>query len=439
MPSEWEYAQLGDVARLTTGYPFKSQHYTDDVNAPRLIGGDNIVQGALRWDSIRRWPRDMTDGLDDYWLEPGDVVLAMDRPWIEAGLKRAAVGSQDVPSLLVQRTARLRGSVGLDTAFLRYVVGSQAFTHYILSVQTGTAVPHISPAQIRAYRFPLPPLGEQRAIAETLGALDNRIEHNRVLTANLESIARALFKSWFVDFDPVLAKAAGETPAGLAPDLAALFPARFVESELGEIPEGWRTMPISGIAGLDTSSVKPFEEGDTEWIHFSIPAFDSGRYPARETGQQIASNKYRVSPGSILVSKLNPSQWRCWRPPSDLVTGKSICSTEFMQFVSLRNQPEFVWGLCQSAPFRDLVMATVDGTTGSRQRAKPKDVARGLTLFPSDSLAAAFCGMARPLLQRADAAILEARALAELRDLLLPRLISGKLRVEDAVAAMEAA
>lgn len=94
MASEWREVQLGDVAILTTGFPFKSQHYTSELDAPRLIGGDNIVQGQLRWESVRRWPRDMTTGLDDYWLEPGDVVLAMDRPWIEAGLKRAFIGSK---------------------------------------------------------------------------------------------------------------------------------------------------------------------------------------------------------------------------------------------------------------------------------------------------------------------------------------------------------
>src|SRR5690606_18789971 len=117
--------------------------------APRLIGGDNIAQGSLRWDKTRRWPINMTEGLDGYWLKPGDVVLAMDRPWIEAGLKRAAVGPQDVPSLLVQRTARLRGTERLDSVFLRYVVSSHEFAGYILSVQTGTAVPHISLKQIR--------------------------------------------------------------------------------------------------------------------------------------------------------------------------------------------------------------------------------------------------------------------------------------------------
>ncbi|GMV19347.1 MAG: hypothetical protein AMXMBFR56_75710 [Polyangiaceae bacterium] len=197
MGGEWREVQLGDVTDLVTGYPFKSQHYTDDPSDPRLIGGDNIVQGSLRWDNVRRWPRIMTDGLAAYWLRCDDVVLAMDRPWIDAGLKRATIRDHDLPALLIQRTARLRGTNELDTTFLRYVIGSRAFTQHVLGVQTGTAVPHISPSQIRAFRFLLPPLRAQRAIARILGALDDKIELNRKMNATLEAVARALFKSWF--------------------------------------------------------------------------------------------------------------------------------------------------------------------------------------------------------------------------------------------------
>src|SRR5690606_23834801 len=187
--------------------------------------------------------------LDGYWLKPGDVVLAMDRPWIEAGLKRAAVGPQDVPSLLVQRTARLRGTERLDSVFLRYVVSSHEFAGYILSVQTGTAVPHISLKQIREFNFRLPSIEEQRAIAHILGTLDDKIELNRKQNETLEAAARALFKAWFVDFEPVRAKMEGrwqrgQSLPGLPAHLYDLFPDRLVDSELGEIPEGWRCSTI---------------------------------------------------------------------------------------------------------------------------------------------------------------------------------------------------
>src|SRR4051812_23556669 len=122
MTDEWPLVRLGDVADLATGFPFSSERYIEDINAPRLLRGDNIVQGALRWDGVKRWPQNGTDDYADFWLREGDVVLAMDRPWIESGLKYASVRRSDLPSLLVQRVARLRGKERLDTHFLKYIV-----------------------------------------------------------------------------------------------------------------------------------------------------------------------------------------------------------------------------------------------------------------------------------------------------------------------------
>ena len=205
---EWESVQLGEIVDLLAGFPFKSDRYVNYPKAPRLLRGDNIVQGTLRWDGAKRWPQEATDNLTPYWLREGDVVIAMDRPWIEAGLKFSSIRETDLPALLVQRVARLRGSGRLDTRFLNYVISCRDFTEYVLSVQTGTAVPHISAQQIKEFEFPLPPLSEQRAIAHVLGTLDDKIELNRRMNETLEAMARALFKSWFIDFDPVRAKAA---------------------------------------------------------------------------------------------------------------------------------------------------------------------------------------------------------------------------------------
>src|SRR5712691_5479063 len=107
---DWVLVRLGEVANLITGFPFKSDKYVDDNNAPRLLRGDNIAQGILRWDGAKRWPRNATNDVAEYWLREGDIILAMDRPWIEAGLKYASVRDTDLPSLLVQRVARLRGT-----------------------------------------------------------------------------------------------------------------------------------------------------------------------------------------------------------------------------------------------------------------------------------------------------------------------------------------
>ncbi len=192
---EWPLVSLGEVAQLLAGYPFESAKFTDDPSAPRLLRGDNVGQGVLRWDGAKRWPAALDDGLEPYWLQPDDVIVAMDRPWIEAGLKFAAVGRADLPSLLVQRVSRLRGSARLDTRFLRYVIAASAFTNHILAVQTGTTVPHISARQILGYQFHLPPIEEQQRIAGILGALDDKIELNCRTAASLVELCRLAFES----------------------------------------------------------------------------------------------------------------------------------------------------------------------------------------------------------------------------------------------------
>src|SRR2546428_714814 len=126
---DWSPVRLGDVVDLLTGFPFKSEHYVEDSNAPRLLRGDNVAQGTLRWDGAKRLPNSAVKDVADYSLHEGDVILAMDRPWIDAGLKYASVRSSDLPSLLVQRVARLRGRDRLDTLFLNYIISTKAFTN----------------------------------------------------------------------------------------------------------------------------------------------------------------------------------------------------------------------------------------------------------------------------------------------------------------------
>lgn len=172
---------LGAEIDLLAGFAFKSAQYTNDDDGIRLLRGDNIIQGRLRWDDVKNWPANDTQDYARYQLAEGDVVLAMDRPWVKAGLKHATIAADDLPCLLVQRTARLRGGANLDNRFLKLLIGSGAFTSHILGVQTGIGVPHISGQQIKDFEFAFPSLLEQQRIASGLESL-------RVETQNLTSI-----------------------------------------------------------------------------------------------------------------------------------------------------------------------------------------------------------------------------------------------------------
>lgn len=230
--TEWPEVTLGDHVDLLSGFAFKSKEFTDDPEAIPLVKGENVHQGFIDWKIAKRWPSTQLEGCEKYFLEPEDVVLAMDRPWIEAGLKWAWIRPEHPKALLVQRVSRMRGLGDLDTRFLRYIIGSHQFTDYIRPIVTGVNVPHISGGQIKGFKFRLPPLPTQRKIALILSAYDDLIENNTRRIAILEEMAQAIYREWFVNFR---------------------FPGhenvKLVDSPLGKIPEGW-LKPLGDVVTL---------------------------------------------------------------------------------------------------------------------------------------------------------------------------------------------
>lgn len=192
---------LGEIAQVSTGFPFKSNEYSDKIGDIKLLRGDNIAQGTLQWDDAKRWPKNEYEKYAQYQLKENDVVLAMDRPWIGAGLKYSAVRKEDLPSLLVQRTARLRGSSELDIIYLKYIIASPWFSKYIQSINTGSLVPHISSKQIKDFPVNIPPIEQQKTISAVLAVIDKKIDLNNRINAELEAMAKTLYDYWFVQFD----------------------------------------------------------------------------------------------------------------------------------------------------------------------------------------------------------------------------------------------
>ena len=295
-------------------------------------------------------------------------------------------------------------------------------------------MPKLTQADLLSIPIQAPPIEKQRAIASILGSLDDKIELNRKTCETLEEMARATFKSWFVDFDPLRAKINGEKPAsicarlGITREILDLFPNKLVDSELGEIPEGWMSIALSDLAKLSTEAIAPYEYPEEYFDHYSIPSYDLDRLPAKDRGQDIKSNKYIVIPNSVLVSKLNPETPRVWLP---LVgEAKTVCSTEFMQFVP--NNPKhrvFIYGLLTSSPVQEAILCRITGSTGSRQRAQPMSVAAMSVVKPHSDAIRAYNVIIAPLLAKAEKKRTEGRLLAGLRDELLPKLISGEIEV----------
>ena len=166
VPEHWEIAQLGRLIELLTGFPFKSEGFTQDADDIRLLRGANIAPGKVRWNDIVRWPiRDRPSYLS-FELHAGDIVLGMDRPIIQSGVRVATIEESDLPSLLLQRVACIRPEGRLRADFLILLLAGKSFSAYLTPIFTGISVPHLSPKQIRLFRFALPAVMEQEKIVE---------------------------------------------------------------------------------------------------------------------------------------------------------------------------------------------------------------------------------------------------------------------------------
>jgi type I restriction enzyme S subunit len=217
---EWKEYKLNDVATLSTGFPFDGHKYAKE--GIRVVRGDNVTIGSLRWDTDKdkRW-NEPFNRASEYSLRSDDIVIGMDGSRV--GKNRAQIKQEDLPLYIAQRVACIRHNDLSLQSFLYYQIFSQDFENYIKAVQTGTSIPHVSLKQIGDFPVMLPSLKVQQKIADILKTLDKKIEVNRKLNDNLQHQAEALFKSFFVDFK--------------------LFRGgEFIKTELGLIPKNWKIL-----------------------------------------------------------------------------------------------------------------------------------------------------------------------------------------------------
>ena len=251
----------------------------------------------------------------------GDTLLARITPCLENGKTAWVTGLPD--GVIAHGSTEfivMSAQAGVtDPLFVYYLARSPVFRSYAINQMTGTSGRQRVPTEaVKTYAFLLPPLEEQQRIAHVLGTFDDKIELNRRMNETLEEMAKTLFKSWFVDFDPVRAKLdgrwrPGESLPGLPAELYSHFPERLVGSQIGFIPEGWRAERLGeGFVRQLRLAEDPLEAPDTLFAHYSIPAFDRGELPVMEWGSGIRSRKTRLRPNVVLVSKLNPDIERVW-------------------------------------------------------------------------------------------------------------------------------
>lgn len=430
--SAWPVVKLSMItSKIGSGATPKggAESYLPNRAQFALVRSQNVFDRRFEREGLAFITDEQAHELRGARLRPGDILLNITGDGITFG--RACIVPDDVlPACVNQHVSIIR--VNPEQADAGYVLGfltHPAVKPYIESFNAGGSRRAITKGHIESFTVPAPPLAEQRAIAHILETLDRKIELNRRISETLESIAREVFKSWFVDFHPVRAKVEGRwrrghSLPGLPAELYNLFPDRLVESEFGEIPEGWQVGTLGLIAESPRRSLRPDEiQSDTAYIALEHMPRRCIALSHWSTGDGIESNKFEFKRGEVLFGKLRPYFHKVGVAPVD-----GVCSTDIV--VVAQRRPAwfgFTLGHVSSDAF---VEYTNVGSTGTKMpRTSWEQMARYEIVIPPEAVASEYDTFARRVVERIVAGVHESLTLAALRDVLLPPLISGEVRV----------
>jgi len=350
-------------------------------------------QGAFRYFGAQG----VIDYVDDYIFDGKYLLIAEDGENLKS--KRQNIAQIVEGKFWVNNHAHIvQCNDKCILEYLAYLINGKDVSGYI----TGSAQPKLSQANLNAMEFDIPSIKEQQDILSILLPIEQKIRINKEINNNLEQQTQAIFKSWFVDF----------------------------ELNYGIMPSDWKVSQLGSIAKISTEVFSPAKNPNVEVEHYSIPAYDEKRYPVFETSNGIKSNKYRLSSNSVMISKLNPDTKRIWRPYC--ISDNPICSTEFIVYEPINPlNRDFIYSIIDSIGFSAFLCSHTTGSTNSRQRATPSVTLTYDIIVPDKKTIQAFCSIVSPMYDTIENNIKENQKLAETRDKLLPKLMSGELDVSD--------
>lgn len=402
---EWKEVRLGEVCNIITGFPFPGKKYSKE--GTRVVRGDNVTIGNLRWDTEKdkRW-KEPFDKTEYYSLQANDIVIGMDGSRV--GKNKARIKEEDLPLLLAQRVACVRHNELAEQDYLYYNIFCKNFIDYVNSIHTGSAIPHISQKQIEDYKILLPDLETQRRIASILSSLDRKIELNNKINADLEEMAQAIFKNRFVDFEP-------------------FKDGKFVDSELGMIPEGWKVGTLTEIAsymnGLAMQKFPPENNED------SLPVLK-----IKELGQGFCGtdsdrcscnikDECKIHNGDVIFSWSGTLLVDVW-------CGGDCGLNQHLFKVTSKDYPKWFYYYWTKHHLQEFIHIAKDKavTMGHIKRGHLEEAM--VAIPDNDSMEKAH-ELFEPILSKMISLRLESSRLSLLRDALLPRLMSGELEVPE--------
>jgi type I restriction enzyme S subunit len=406
---------------------------TVDGDGAYMVTAKDIKNGRIQYQTARKtsWDAYRSNLTDKSRPAKGDLLLTKD-----GSIGRLALCDRD-DICINQSVALLQSNGKGDFRYIKYLLEAPEYQRKMESDSDGSTIKHIYITRVDKMIIPLPPRKEQQGIVSILGTLDDKIELNRKTNETLEAMAKALFKSWFVDFDPVKAKAEGH-PTGLPAEISDLFPDSFEDSELGEIPSGWECCSFTQLVevisgGTPKTSVDEYWNGSVNWFSV-VDAPSSSDCWVIQTEKSIThqglnncSSKL-LSTGTTIISARGTVGKVCLAG-QDMAMNQSCYGLRskaenggFFCFYLTKSLVEILEARAHGSVFSTITRDTLDGVS---------------TISPSLEVIQSFNGIAGALLGKIKNNLEDNRILGNQRDALLPKLISGEIRIPDAEKMLE--
>ena len=404
---EFNKYRLKDIAE------YKNERIeTNQLTTVNYISTENLLPNKQGKQSASNLPSSKT--VKKY--TESDILISNIRPYFKKIWQADNIGgiSNDVLNITSSN-----GKISND--YLYYYLSQDKFFQYMTQTSKGTKMPRGDKEAIMEFEIQVPKNVKYQNFISNLGKfLDNKIKINTEIIENLEELSQTLFKRWFIDFEFPDKNGTPYKSSG----------GEMIDSELGKIPSNWKIYKLKDIASHKKETFNPKKSEEVTVKHFSLPAYDNEEQAIEEEVNKIKSNKWIINNNCVLFSKMNPDTKRIWLPVIDNKK-LNVASSEFVVMESPNNKiNSFIYNICLNSQFIDYLKANTTGSTNSRQRVKPT-IAVNYKLAIEDSIVKKYSEIITPYMEEMKILRSEIGKLTQLRDTLLPKLMSGELEIPD--------
>lgn len=388
--NETIYMPVGEVCSSI------SDTYREKKNMVTLINTSDVLEGRVL--NHERVPNSNLKGQFKKTFQRDDILYSEIRP---QNRRFAYVDFSPIDYIASTKLMVIRAKKDVvSPKYLYYFLKNSstvAELQLLAETRSGT-FPQITFSEVANLTIPVPPLAVQEVIVQTMQCLEDKTICNEQINDNLEQQAQAIYHERFETVSP------------------------------NDLPSDWRIVTLGEVATISNKSFNPLKEPEILLEHYSIPAFDEARFPVFELSTSIKSNKFIIDASCFMISKLNPTTKRVWKPYC--LTGNAVCSTEFIVYKAKdQSITDFLYSVIDSGSFSDFMCSHVTGSTGSRQRTTPSDTLSYELILPSEDELAEFQSLVSPMYAQMRINAIVNDKLKRLRDSLLPKLMSGEIDV----------